>query len=215
MKKIILFTLALCILLGTVSLFSGCSSMGAPKTEDIYDRVVELVEASYELNTVFYGMGLPVYATDSVYADFSHLYYGFAYSGSYEMVKEHTKFQTVEDIKSAAEQVYSTDYLETVLYPAAFEGYAIDDGIGGSAFSYSRFLEENEWLYQSTSDDNYLDGIRIYDYSTMKVVSPSKKDACFVEMSSWLDHSPDVVTTVRLRFVLQDDGLWYLDSFTG
>ena len=206
--------LAILLLALTVPL-SGCSNWGAPKVEDIYDRVVELVEESYALKTVFYGAGLPVYETDSAYAQFSHLYYDFAYRGQYEMVKPCATLATVTDIKLAAERVYSRAYLEEVIYPALFDGYAIDDGVGGSAFALSRYLEENDWFYQSTDDSNYLTGIRVYDFSTMKIASPSNSRACFVEIASWLDHSPHLVSTVRLRLVLQDDGLWYLDSFSG
>lgn len=214
-KKIIAISLAVCLLAGIcIGLFT-CSSRRAPKLEEIYDRVVELVEASYELNTVFYGAGIPVYPTDSMYAEFSHLYFDFPYRGEYEMASQYTSFRAIDEIKLAAQRVYSTAYLEQVLYPAAFDGYAIGDGVGGTAIAKPRYLEEDGWLYRSTEENYSLTGLRVYDYSTMKVVRPSRSDACYVEMLSWLDDAPDTVTTVRLRLVLQDDGLWYLDSFTG
>lgn len=214
-KRIIAISLAVCLLVGACVVFFTCSMRRGPKVEDIYDRVVELVEDSYELNTVFYGVGLPVYQTDSAYAQFSYLYYGFPYAGEYELVKEFSMFSSVDEIKYAAEKVYSKAYLEEVLYPTAFDGYAISDGIGGAAIAGSRYLEEDEGFYMAVDGENYLTGMRIYDYSTMKVVSPSRADACYVEMDSWLEDAPEAVTTVRLRLVLQDDGLWYLDSFTG
>ena len=113
------------------------------------------------------------------------------------------------------EIIRKQDYLENVIYPAVFDGYAIEDGAGGFAFAFSRYLEEDGWIYRSTKDENYLRGMRVYDYSTMKVVRPSTQKACYVEIDSWLDNQPDVVTAVRLRLVLPDDGKWYLDSFTG
>ena len=214
-KKIIAISLAVCLLVGVCIGFFTCSLYRAPKVEEIYDRVVELVEASYELNTVFYGAGLPVYKTDSLYAEFSHLYFDFPYRGQYEMVSQFSTFAAIDEIKLAAQRVYSAAYLEKVLYPAAFDGYAMGDGVGGTAFAVSRYLEENDWIYQSTEDNHYLMGMRVYDYSTMKVVKPSRSNACYVEMLTWLDDAPDIVSTVRLRLVLQDDGEWYLDSFTG
>ena len=57
--------------------------------------------------------------------------------------------------------------------------------------------------------------MRIYDYSTMKIVRPSNGEACYVSMNSWMPDSPDVISTNPIRLVLQDDGQWYLDSFTG
>jgi hypothetical protein len=98
----------------------------------------------------------------------------------------------------------------------AFDGYAIDDGKGDSAYAFARFLDEGGWIYQSVHNENYLkDGMRVYDYSTMKIVSPSKADAIYVSIDSWLPSNPSVISNDPIRLVLQDDGQWYLDSFTG
>ena len=209
LKVIVALILVLAIAFGIVWFFF----LRAPKKEVIYDRVVELIEGSYAVNTVFYGAGLPVYRKDSAYADFTHLYYGFDYAGTYEIVKEGTQYISSLDIKNAAEAVYSKAYLEDVLYPLAFDGYAIDGG-GKADYAFARYLEDEEWIYQSTSSENYLKGMRIYDYSTMRIVYPSTSKACYVEMDSWLEDDPEKVTSIQLRLVLQD-GEWYLDSFTG
>ena len=204
----------MCVLLGTLAGLSSCSR--PPEVEEIYDRVVELIEASYALNTVFYGAGLPVYKEDSTYAEFTHMYFDFEYQGEYEIVSEYAKFFSDQEIKEAAEKVYSKAYLEDVLYPNAFDGYAIADGTGGSAYAYARYLDDGSALHQAIHDKDYLtNGMRIYDYSTMKIVAPSKSDAIYVSIESWLPSDPTNVTTDPIRLVLQDDGEWYLDSFTG
>lgn len=214
-KRILTLALTLCLLAGVAGSLGGCS-LGAPKIEQIYDRVVELVEGANALNTVFYGAGFPVYEEDSTYAEFSHLYYNVGETAGYEVVTPYAAFTSVEAIKAAAEQIFSNEYLETVLYPAAFDGYAIDDSVGGSAFAYARYLEANDWIYRSKTDTNYLrSGMRVYDYSTMKIVAPSNGKACFVSIESWLPETPEVISTDPIRLVLQDDGEWYLDSFTG
>ena len=213
MKKLLLFVLASALLLCSCLSFSSCASK-APKVEDIYDRVVELVEASNEVNTVFYGAGLPVYAEDSVYAEFSNMYYNFKHKGSYEMVTGYAKFLTVSDIRYAAEQVYSKAYLEDVLYPSAFEGHAIS-GINGAMVARARYLEDDDWIYQSTSEKARYSGMIVYDYSTMRIVAPINDTACYVEMDAWGEDTPSKVTTIKLRLVKEDNGLWYLDSFTG
>ena len=82
-KRIIIIATAIMLVVATVGGVLVYSAT-VPKTEDVYDRVVELIEASYELNTVFYGAGLPVHKTDSAYAEFSHLYFDFKYEGDYE-----------------------------------------------------------------------------------------------------------------------------------
>ena len=213
-KKIIIIAIAVCLLFGSLTCFAVCS-MSKPKTEDVYDRVVELIEASYELNTVFLGAGLPVYNTDSEYANITHLYYNFEHTG-YEIVTDYAKFKSEEEIKIAAEKVYSKAYLEDILYNNAFVGYAIEDGSGGSAIAEARYLDDGEWIYRSTGDKNYLTGgMRIYDYSTMKVISPSNKDACTISITSYLPNDPTNILNDTIRIVKQDDGLWYLDSFTG
>ncbi len=203
----------LCVFILIFSLAAGLSSCGKPKVGEIYDRVVELVEGSYEINTVFYGAGLPVYATDSEHAKINRTYYNFEHNG-YEVVKAYSKFLSDEQIKERAEQVYSMAYLEEVLYTQAFVGYATDDGTGNAIFSASTFIDDGQWLYQANNKENYLRGMRIYDYSTMRVLPQSNDKACYVEMSSWLENDPMTVTTVKLR-LLKQDGEWFLDSFTG
>ena len=215
-KKVI--TIAVTALLLTVGILGGVLGYlsTVPKTDEVYDRVVELIEASYELNTVFYGAGLPVYKTDSTYAEIAHLYFDFQYLGDYEIVTEYAKFLSEDQIKEAAEKVYSRDYLENVLYNSAFVGYAIEDGKGGAAYAAARYLEDGDWIYQSVGQNDYLkDGMRIYDYSSMKVVAPSTKSSCYISIESYLPAQPDVILRDTLHLVKQEDGKWYLDSFTG
>ena len=215
-KRLLLIALSCCILISSTLGVLWYTLWRAPKTEDIYDRVVELVEASYELNTVFFGAGLPVYATDSEYADINHIYFDFEHKGNYELVTNYTKFASDQAIRDAAEKVYSKAYLEDVIYNNAFVGYAINDGTGKPAYSSARYLDDGEWLYQSTSGTDYIpDGMRIYDYSTMKVVAPSNAKTCYVEIDSYLPSEPSNILRARLRLVMQDDGQWYLDIFTG
>lgn len=191
--------------------FISCGS--APKIETLYDRVVELVEGANELNTLYYGAGLPVYEADSEYAELTQMYYQFSYTGSYEMVTPYAKFATVSQIEAASEKIYSKNYLEEVVYPALFTGYAIQ-GISGVQVAGAKYLEDGDWIYQSVSDDPLYTGMIVYDYSTMHVTPPGNREACYVTMNAWMEDTPEQVTEVRLRLVLQD-GQWYLDSFTG
>lgn len=211
-KKILIVSVAVAVLIALL-IAVWFIFLRAPKLESVYDRVVELVEASHEINTLFYGAGLPVYKTDSVYAELTQLYFGFQYKGYYESVTDQAKYISTAQMMNAAEQVYSKEYLEEVLYPHAFTGYVIGSE-AGSEFSFARFYEDEEWIYQSVADENYLKGMRIYDYSSMKISYPSNADACYVIMNSWLEDTPQVIEEVRLRLVKQD-GEWFLDSFSG
>ncbi len=210
--KLLCCLLTICLLF-SCTVLTSCSR--APSEEELYDRVVELIEESYALNTVFYGAGLPVYAADSVYADFTHMYYGFYQAQNYEIITEQAAFLSEEEIKQAAERVYSKGYLQDVIYPAIFDGYAIDNGAGDATVSPARYLTDGEYFCRSTQDTDYLTGMRIYDYSTLKVIKPSDAEACTVTLNSWLESDPGAILEVTLRLTLGEDGQWYLDSFTG
>ena len=200
-KRILTLLLSLCLLVcGVLGGFTGCAR--APKVEDIYDRVVTLVEDSYQLNALFYGCGLPVWNGDSEYAEFMHLYYGLNAADNYELVTERAKFYSVTQIKEAAEKVYSRDYLQDVLYKTAFDGYAIEDGAGGSVIGVSRYYEDQGYFWQSKDHKVFYTAIRIYDYSTMKVHSLGRADACVVTMDSWLEDTPEKIENVEIPLVL-------------
>jgi hypothetical protein len=192
--------------------FSSCAA--TPAVEEIYDRVVFLVEESYELNALFYGCGLPVWEEDSEYVDFMHLYYGLNSAQSYEMITQNAKFYSVDEIKQAAEKVYSKDYLNDVLYKTAFDGYAIEDGAGGAVVGVSRYYENEGYFWQAKNHKVFYTAMRIYDYSTMQVHALGRGDACVVTMDSWLEDTPEKVENVEIPLVLQD-GKWFLDNFTG
>ena len=210
MKKIIsLLLLLVTLALSCVSL-TGCA---APKVEEIYDRVVYLVEASYEVNTMLYGNGLPVYHADSEYAQIKHIYFNFADVGMYEYVTEQAKCFTFEQIQSKARKIYSEACLES-LFEFCFTGYATNDGSGHMVIDRARYREDQTWIFQSTAENNFACEMRFYDYSTMKVNSLGRRDACSVSMDSWLVSSPNKVETVEIYLVLQD-GEWLLDSVTG
>ena len=212
MKKIVVTVLTVLMLISLIPTVSGCASV--PAVEEIYDRVVFLVEESYELNALFYGCGLPVWEEDSEYVDFMHLYYGLNSAQSYEMITQNAKFYSVDEIKQAAEKVYSKDYLNDVLYKTAFDGYAIEDGADGAVVGVSRYYENEGYFWQAKNHKIFYTAMRIYDYSTMQVHALGRGDACVVTMDSWLEDTPEKVENVEIPLVLQD-GKWFLDNFTG
>jgi hypothetical protein len=139
---------------------------------------------------------------------------------------------TVAEIKALAEKVYSTSFL-TKTYAQMFDGSTVNvngsnesikaryrDGFKtdeGEAADADAEKVLRKYKYIDSNNMDYIDargGRTVYDYSTMKISFPSNSKAFYVTMDSWLEDSPSVVTSVRLRFVLQD-GQWYLDSFTG
>ena len=209
-KKMIAGALAVVILVVSgVLLFQHNS---APRVEDIYDRMVYLIESSQEVNALIYGCGLPVWEDDSEYVEFMHVYYGLEPAQHYEIVTPNAKYFSVNQMKEEIEKIYSKEYLDEVIYRSIFDGYAIEDGVGGSVVGVARYYEEGNYLWQSKEFKTFYTGMRVYDYSTMQVRSLGKTDRCVVTLNSWREDSPDQVETVEILIALQD-GEWYLDNF--
>lgn len=188
----------------------GCS--GAPEVEEIYDRVVELVEGSRRLNAIFYGAGLPVYDKEAeIYRD---LYDAdsSSYKREYSIVDPRCGFVSVDSLKEAAEKVWSKELLELQVYPAAFDGLIASIG-SVSSVAAARFQEDGGNLY-------CLDGVAenalpqlIFDYSTMKIVRPSSATRVILSMDAWEEGKPDSKFSYRLTITLAD-GVWLLDKLT-
>lgn len=209
-KKMIAGVLAVVILVVSgVLLFQHNS---APRVEDIYDRMVYLIESSQEVNALIYGCGLPVWEDDSEYVEFMHVYYGLEPAQHYEIVTPNAKYFSVNQMKEEIEKIYSKEYLDEVIYRSIFDGYAIEDGVGGSVIGVARYYEEGNYLWQSKEFKTFYTGMRVYDYSSMQVRSLGKTDRCVVTLNSWLEDSPDQIETVEILIALQD-GEWYLDNF--
>ena len=209
-KKIIAGVLAIIVLAVTCVLLFQCNS--APKIENIYDRMVYLLDSSQEVNALIYGCGLPVWEDDSEYVEFMHVYYGLDTARNYEIVMPNAKYLSVQEMKEEIEKIYSKEYLEDVIYRSIFDGYAIEDGIGGSVIGVARYYEEGAYLWQSKDFKTFYTGMRVYDYSTMQVRSLGKTDRCVVTIDSWLEDEPENVENIEILITLQN-GQWYLDNF--
>ena len=212
-KRLLCLFLAVVLVIGVVFGFKVFYSP-PPELEEIYDRTVELLESANHLNTVLYGKGLPVYEKDSEYANINHLY--FDRNGvplGYLVVSDYAMYTSVEQIKAEAEQIYSREWLDTVFYPALFDGYVTEEGY----FRPARYTTENNWIYMSDQTNNDLlgdRGMRIYDYSTMQIIQPSNSERVTLQLDSWLSSSPQTVLPVTVTIVLQD-GQWFLNNFSG
>lgn len=203
MKKnveIIAILLVFAIALPLVS----CSSK-APELDGIKERLVFLIEESKELNVLFFGNGLPVYRKDDILTDRKMVYFN-GDIGGYERVMENTAYLSIDEMKAAAESIYSDDYLSEI-YESAFDGIMV-----GNSNAYVRFYDNGEWIYQNVNKGNFTLNERIYDYSTMEIVEPSTSDYINVSLESY-SISDGERRTVYLSFVYEDDN-WYLDSPT-
>jgi hypothetical protein len=206
MKKILSLLLTVALLCGAVVGLSACSGGNPPPLEEVYDRIVTVVEASHEVNVLLFGAGLPVYPRGDAEDDLIHRYYGVADDGR-EYVTPYTKYKSIDQMQSAIAAVYSVRYRES-LYETLFTGYADGDIM---TVMPARFQEDERALYQSKYVESLVSGVRVYDYAAMEIVGGSNATRIRVAIPSYSESKPDLWTTVTLSFVYEN-GDWYLDS---
>lgn len=186
------FAIALCALMLLPTLTS-CSP--PPEVDEVRDEIAALIEASHEINDIFYGEGLPV---------------DTSLSSGYEKfhcVSASSPYRSLAEIKVAAEKVYSAEYMSAI-YDMMFSGHY--DSVSGSV-QQARYWETNGKLLQLKECDVLLTGEhRTYDYSTMKIVKPSRADYIKFEIMSEKNGEQMLV---KLSAVLTENG-WRLDSPT-
>ncbi|MBP3377059.1 MAG: hypothetical protein J6L83_09875 [Clostridia bacterium] len=203
MKRIISLLLAVFVLI-SVFVLSSCSG-SAPKLEDVKERFIYLIENSKELNTVYFGKGLPVYDRDGTLAEEKGVYYNDELT-AYNKVMEKSRFLTVDEIKTRSREIYSSEYL-SALYETAFDGV-----MTGSSSAYLRFYESEDWLYQNIYATDFELSERIYDYSSMQIVKPSNNEYINITIDTYTLDDKNV-KNISLTFVYER-GNWYLDSPT-
>ena len=204
MKKAIISAMLVIAVILTAMCTVSCSGK-APELEDVKERFIYLIENSKEINTIYFGSGLPVYERDTLLSDKKGVYYNDTYT-SHERVMELSRFLTVNEIKERSEEIYSTEYLEA-MYETAFQGV-----MTGSSSAYMRFYESEDWLYQNLYATDFKLSERIYDYSSMKIVKPSNSEYINITIDTYTLEDKKV-KNISLTFVYER-GDWYLDSPT-
>lgn len=199
--------LAICLLLAlTVISAASCSSKGdPPELCEVKDRLVYLIESSKEMNTLFFGKGLPVYKRGSELSERIRVY-GYNEVLYYDVIREQSDHLSVSAIKKDAEMIYSTEYLKA-MYETAFDGVVYASGA-----AYVRFYDNGDALYQNSSATDFGIYERIYDYSTMEIVEPSDSEYINVRVQTYSLKNGSS-STVELSFVKEGDA-WYLNSPT-
>lgn len=185
----------------------ACSPGHPPALEEVYDRLVEVIEGAHEVNTALFGVGLAVYERDSSECALNNMYYNAADDGM-EYVSEYSQYRTADEIREAAEKVYSEDYLSS-LFETVFTGYAYEEG-GDSGVLPARYTEKEGRMYQSSYIKAMVKGQRTYDYASMEIISGN---ATYIEVSirSYAFETPNTWITGDLGFVYEN-GNWYLDG---
>ncbi|MBE6546091.1 MAG: hypothetical protein E7668_01455 [Ruminococcaceae bacterium] len=151
--------------------------------------------------------------------DYSEPEYEFFYGRNdpteYDYVRYDEKYVSVEQIKAAAEQVYSAEYLTSV-YDSIFIGSAAaTETVEGLSARYIEFDHGDGTvsLMRSNTFEPLVTEVRQYDFSTASIIKPSNREYVTISIESYLPSTPNDRLTVRLSMVLQD-GVWMLDSAT-
>ena len=167
---------------------------------EIISASAELIEASYEINTVFFGGGLPAVESDDEVLQ------------HYE-IAEDSPYHTKEEIKTATLAVYSPDYAE-FLFEKAFAGFVVsagDDSIDADQTIDARYVEYGERLVILPIDEeDIMELDRTYDTANITVVS-QKRGRATLSVPSFVDGVPS--DNVELTIVMTDNG-WRLDTPT-
>ena len=204
MKKI-LAALTAALLLVSLAACGGRSGMSE---EEMRETFRTLVEASYELNDIYYGVGLPFVHDEDAMAFLA----GVAadtdgYKFSYMPVAEDASYKTEADIRAATSAVFSPD-LCSHLFVLGFEGLSTEND---ERVAFARYIEQNGTLtVRIDLAEEALKLGRTYDFSTMKV-QLEEKDRVRAQFASLVDGVPS--QNVRITIIKTADG-WRLDSPT-
>ncbi len=187
MKKIICMILCLLML---IPILAACSQ--PPEYSEIEDRFIELVEASAEVNMIFFGEGLPTY--ERVYDPRRSTKAYAAEITDTDGTKKNVTYYyyTVDDDKYNKVIAYRYDvtkgysYAEVVAAPDASR-VAIYENPEESAYAYALegYEEKRHELYYSEADPKYYDYVR-YD-SGFRNVSDIKVKAEKVYSEDYLN----------------------------
>jgi len=186
------------------------ASCGADYTkEELCKSAGALIEASYKINEVYFGEGLPISEEDSEDAKKFAEENGLTLENvQFLPVTEESPYTSIDEIKKDTEKVYSKEYCE-YLYSMAFEGFSTEDG---TAAVYAKYIEDEGGVLTARIDlvENALPLDRKYDLSSIKA-KKMKKDMATVTVDSYIDGKKDETLTFTL--VKEEDG-WRLDTPT-
>ena len=198
-----------CLILLAVMLLSLASCGGSGMTEEeIRETYRTLVEASYPLNDVYYGDGLPFEQNESVMAYLAGVAEGTeGFKVSYMPVAEDSPYKSEAEIREATMAVFSDQMCE-LLFALGFEGMSTDED---ETVAFARYIEQKEIL--TVRLDVAADAIpmgRTYDFDAMKIIA-DERGRVRASFPSEIDGKKSV--DVKITIINTPNG-WRLDSPT-
>ncbi len=175
---------------------------------EVPGAAAQLIEASYEVNTIFFGEGLPTVGfgvePDEILGE------------DYAEVSEDSPYKTTAEVKEAALKVYTEDYCE-FLFTKAFIGQVVDfeepdsEDLGQTVQIPARYLAFNgKFMVRKTDESERLKLEYTYDTANVRIVKKYAKKVK-IAVPAFADGKP--VGEEEFLMILTKDG-WRLDDPT-
>lgn len=207
------------LLITTLLLLSSCG--GSVSEAEVSAVLAELIPASYPLNEIYFGEGLPI-SDDR--ADVEAFYAAAGMDNdislNYHPVSPEAPYTTVEEIREATLAVFSESYSK-YLFTLAFDGLSsvfnenTEEQLTQTV-SYARYMETDGILtVRMNIGEEAMPLNRTYDTNDIEIIRDKLSGAhgyLLVEVQSYVDGQPDVKVEVKL--VKNADGQFRLDSPT-
>jgi len=208
MKKSLILAAVAALLAPALALaLCSCGASGL-SNDEIRNTFRSLVEASYPLNDVYYGDGLPYERNDSVMAYLAGVSADTdGFKVSYMPVAEDSPYKSEAEIREATKAVFSDEMCE-LLFALGFEGMSTAED---ETIAFARYIEQQEIL--TVRVDLAGDAIpmgRTFDFDAMTVIA-DEPDRIRASFPSSIDGKKSV--DVRITIINTPEG-WRLDSPT-
>ncbi len=210
MKRWILAVLALMLCLST-------TACGKTDEGEIGEALATLLPASYPLNVVYFGEGLPISDNrEDVEQFYNATGAGNDISLNYHPVSPEAEYTSIDQIKEATLAVFSDAYAE-YLFTMAFAGLSTvfnedTEEQVTQTVSYARYMETDGYFTVRMDIAKEAFPVnRTYDVTDFEVVR-ERDGYILVDVQSYVDGEKDV--RVEVKLVRNGDGEFRLDSPT-
>ncbi len=210
MKRWILAVLALMLCLST-------TACGKTDEGEIGEALATLLPASYPLNVVYFGEGLPISDNrEDVEQFYNATGAGNDISLNYHPVSPEAEYTSIDQIKEATLAVFSDAYAE-YLFTMAFAGLSTvfnedTEEQVTQTVSYARYMETDGYFTVRMDIAKEAFPVnRTYDVTDFEVVR-ERDGYILVDVQSYVDGEKDV--RVEVKLVRNGEGEFRLDSPT-
>lgn len=182
--------------------FSSCSEKYS--SEELISAAVPLVEASQEINEIFYGAGIPYVQSDE--GDVQVL-------GNYRRADaeylEKIGARTVDELKEMTSKVYSSGACN-VIFSTKLSSVSDGSTIAGYA-EYAELGDAGLCVY--TKRQNYI-GAKTELHTDTLTVLRVKGERAYLKMDVTLYRDSETQKREKEFVMIKEDGEWRLDSMT-